>query len=177
MFSALHGLIAKKFRHDDPSVSCGVFGGKGMLALLMEVRDWFLIWSCSSRLYLSGLMLWVFLLLFLWLICLIVVTCFMIWLFVGPSARCLWVSGLGDSKLHAFCVHISYKIPRGGWGGDDTMVGQLNRSGVFDVCSFYKSLLKALSFFFSLGNAFEVLRFLEGCLFSYGQLLGVGFSQ
>lgn len=39
MFSALHGLIAKKFRHDDPSVSCGVFGGKGMLALLMEVRD------------------------------------------------------------------------------------------------------------------------------------------
>ena len=65
----------------------------------------------------------------------------------------------------------------GGWGGDDTMVGQLNRSGVFDVCSFYKSLLKALSVFFSLGNAFEVLRFLEGCLFSYGQLLGVGFSQ
>ena len=32
--------------------------------------------------------------------------------------------------------------------GDDTMVWQLNRSGVFDVCSFYKSILKALSVFF-----------------------------
>ena len=31
--------------------------------------------------------------------------------------------------------------------GDDTMVWQLNRSGVFDVHSFYKSLLKALSVF------------------------------
>ena len=62
-------------------------------------------------------------------------------------------------------------------GGDDTMVWQLNRSGVFDVLSFHKSLLKALSvFFFSLGNAFGVLRFLEGCIFSYEQLLGVGFS-
>ena len=62
-------------------------------------------------------------------------------------------------------------------GGDDTMVWQLNRSGVFDVLSFHKSLLNSLSVFFSLGNAFGVLRFLEGCLFSYGQLLGVGFSQ
>ena len=33
-------------------------------------------------------------------------------------------------------------------GGDDTMVWQLNRSGVFNVHSFYKSLLKALSVFF-----------------------------
>ena len=33
-------------------------------------------------------------------------------------------------------------------GGDDTMVWQLNCSGVFDVRSFYKSLLKALSVFF-----------------------------
>ena len=33
-------------------------------------------------------------------------------------------------------------------GGDDTMVWQLNRSSVFDVCSFYKSLLKAPSVFF-----------------------------
>ena len=32
--------------------------------------------------------------------------------------------------------------------GDDTMVWQLNHSGVFDVRSFYKSLLKALSVFF-----------------------------
>ena len=61
-------------------------------------------------------------------------------------------------------------------GGDDTMVWQLNHSGAFDARSFYKLLLKAPSVFFS-GNAFGVFRFLEGCLFSYGQLLGVGISQ
>ena len=33
-------------------------------------------------------------------------------------------------------------------GGDDTMVWQLNRSVVFDVHSFYKSLLKAPLVFF-----------------------------
>ena len=47
-------------------------------------------------------------------------------------------------------VRIYHTKYLGGGGGDDTMVGQLNRSGVFDVCSFYKSLLKALSVFFPL---------------------------
>ena len=62
-------------------------------------------------------------------------------------------------------------------GVDATMVWQLNCSGVFDVRSFYNSLLEALLvFFFYLGSAFGVLR-IEGCLFSYGQRLGVGFSQ
>ena len=43
-------------------------------------------------------------------------------------------------------LHISdFKIPR---GGDDTMVWQLNHSGVFDVRSFYNSLLEAPSVFF-----------------------------
>ena len=48
------------------------------------------------------------------------------------------------TRFYAFIAHISSKIPV---GGDDTMVGQLNHSGVFDVRSFYKSLLKALSVF------------------------------
>ena len=40
-------------------------------------------------------------------------------------------------------------------GGDDTMVWQLNRSGVFDVLSFHKSLLKAPSIFFTLAMHLE----------------------
>ena len=48
---------------------CGVFCLKGMLVLSKEVRDLFMIWSyLSSRPYLSGQMLRVLFLLFLWLI-------------------------------------------------------------------------------------------------------------
>ena len=48
------------------------------------------------------------------------------------------------ARLYAFFVHISSKIPK---GGDDYMVWQLNCSGVFDVRSFYNSLLEAPSVF------------------------------
>ena len=47
-----------------------------------------------------------------------------------------WEIGIFDY----FFVHISSKLPR---GGDDTMIWQLNRSGVFNVRSFYFSLLAA----------------------------------
>ena len=42
--------------------------------------------------------------------------------------------------FYDFFAYISSKLPR---GGDDTMIWQLNRSGVFDVRSFYFSLLAA----------------------------------
>ena len=40
-------------------------------------------------------------------------------------------------------MHIYSKIPRG--EGDDILIWQLTRSGVFDVRSFYNSLLDAIS--------------------------------
>ena len=42
--------------------------------------------------------------------------------------------------FYDFFAYISSKLPR---GGDDTMIWQLNRSGVFNVCTFYTSLLAA----------------------------------
>ena len=39
--------------------------------------------------------------------------------------------------------HVSARIPRG--EGDDVLIWQLNRSGIFDVRSFYNSLLKSPS--------------------------------
>ena len=45
-----------------------------------------------------------------------------------------WETGI----FYDFFAHISSKLPR---GSDDTMIWQLNRSGVFDVRSFYISLL------------------------------------
>ena len=47
-----------------------------------------------------------------------------------------WETG----NFYEFFAHISSKLPR---GGDDTMIWQLNRSGAFDVHSFYTSLLAA----------------------------------
>ena len=61
-------------------------------------------------------------------------------------------------------------------GGDDTMVWQLNRIDVFDVRSFYKSLLKALSVFFPWQYIWSV-KVPRRMFFSFGQVLGVGFSQ
>ena len=43
--------------------------------------------------------------------------------------------------------HVSARIPRG--EGDDVLIWQLNRIGIFDVCSFYNSLLKVPSISFS----------------------------
>ena len=43
--------------------------------------------------------------------------------------------------------HVSARIPRE--EGDDVLIWQLNRSGIFDVRSFYSSLLKVPSFSFS----------------------------
>ena len=43
--------------------------------------------------------------------------------------------------------HDSARIPRG--EGDDVLIWQLNRSGIFDVRSFYNSLLKVPSISFS----------------------------
>ena len=43
--------------------------------------------------------------------------------------------------------HVSARIPRG--EGDDVLIWQLNRTGIFDVCSFYNSLLKVPSISFS----------------------------
>ena len=52
------------------------------------------------------------------------------------------------ARFYAFFIsHPKYLL---GGGGDDTMIWQLNCSGVFDVRSFYKSLSKALSVFFPL---------------------------
>ena len=48
-----------------------------------------------------------------------------------------WETGI----FYDFFAHISSKLPR---GGDNTMIWKLNHSGVFDVCSFYFSLLAAL---------------------------------
>uniref|UniRef100_A0A7N2M298 Adenylyl-sulfate kinase n=1 Tax=Quercus lobata TaxID=97700 RepID=A0A7N2M298_QUELO len=47
-----------------------------------------------------------------------------------------WETGI----FYDFFTYISSKLPR---GGDDTMIWQLNRNGVFDVRSFYNSLLAA----------------------------------
>ena len=40
-----------------------------------------------------------------------------------------------------FNEHVFARIPRG--EGDDVLIWQLNRSGIFDVHFFYNSLLKA----------------------------------
>ena len=45
---------------------------------------------------------------------------------------------------NSFFEHISSKLPReGGGGGYDFLIWQLTHSGVFNVCSFYNSLLEA----------------------------------
>ena len=51
--------------------------------------------------------------------------------------------------FYDFFLHISSQLPWGGGGGgvDDTMIWQLNRSGVYAVHSFYYSLLEAPSLF------------------------------
>ena len=43
-------------------------------------------------------------------------------------------------RFYSFFEHVSARIPRG--EGDDVMIWQLNRSGIFDVRSSYNSLLK-----------------------------------
>ena len=44
-------------------------------------------------------------------------------------------------RFYSFFEHVSAKIPKG--EGDDVMILQLNRSGIFDVHSFNNFLLKA----------------------------------
>ena len=44
-------------------------------------------------------------------------------------------------RFYSFYEHVSARIPSG--EGEDTLIWQLNRSGVFDVRSFYIALLKA----------------------------------
>ena len=46
-------------------------------------------------------------------------------------------------RFYSFYEHVSTKIPSG--EGEDSLIWQLNRSGVFDVRSFYIALLKAPS--------------------------------
>ena len=46
-------------------------------------------------------------------------------------------------RFYSFFERVSTRIPRG--EGDDTPIWQLTHSGVFDVCSFNYSLLKAPS--------------------------------
>ena len=46
-------------------------------------------------------------------------------------------------RFYSFYEHVSARIPSG--EGEDILIWQLNRSGVFDVRSFYITLLKAPS--------------------------------
>ena len=49
----------------------------------------------------------------------------------------------GFMRFYSFFEHISSKLPRG--EGDDNLIWQLICSGVFDMRSFYNSLLEAPS--------------------------------
>ena len=45
-------------------------------------------------------------------------------------------------RFYSFYEYVSARIPSG--EGEDTLIWQLNRSGVFDVRSFYSTLLKEI---------------------------------
>ena len=49
-------------------------------------------------------------------------------------------------RFYSFFKHVSARIPKG--EGDDVLIWQLNRSGIFDVRSFNNFLLKAPSISF-----------------------------
>ena len=68
----------------------------------------------------------------------------------GRSWNLLFCREFNDCEMrrfYSFFEHVFARIPRG--KGDDVMIWQLNRSGIFDVRSFYNSLLKAPSVSFT----------------------------
>ena len=62
-------------------------------------------------------------------------------------------------------------------GGDDVLIWQFNHSGIFDVPSFYNSLLKAPSVSFPKQSIWCVKVPKRVFFIFYGLLLGVGFLQ